>query len=69
MNPLEELKQEYTKLCAQLGDVLLKLEGLKSIEATIRNKINELNARANVLTAQKGMANEDPNSTNTTETK
>ena len=60
MESLEDLKREYTAVCAQLGDLLLQKENLANIEQALRNKISELRTKASQLqsAAAKGDSNE-----------
>ncbi len=46
MRKLEEINQEYSKLCTQLGDITVKIKGLENYKASIFQSLAKLDEEA-----------------------
>ena len=45
--PLQEIQQDYTNTCAELGDIVSKINNLNSRISDLQAKINKLHVEAN----------------------
>jgi len=54
-----ELKQQYTQLCAQLGEIDFNMKGLEEAKSDLRKKIKDLADQYRTLQSQKPAEQKD----------